>query len=287
MILTNLKVLIHHLTPKFLLTKLAGFFANKNLGAITTLVIEKFAAHYKINLTEAKQPNPKDYKTFNDFFTRELVDNARPIVPESDAIAMPVDGTMAEFGNISFGRLIAAKGQDYSLRELLGDNQELTNEFTDGKFACIYLSPKDYHRIHMPFTGKLRKMIFIPGKFYSVNPTYVAKIDNLFTKNERAVCIFDTDFGPMALVLVGATIVGSIATTWAGRVYPTNRKQTTTYEYINEAAITINKGEEMGKFLLGSTVICLFPKNSINFAENIKTCDKVQLGTILGNIQQN
>lgn len=281
MIFENLKVLVHHLTPKFLLTKLAGFLAEYPLGSFTTLMIKKFSEVYQINFSECVKEHPEDFKTFNEFFTRELKPNARSICEEPNSLAMPVDGTMAEFGKISYGRLIAAKGQDYSLRDLLGGNSEISNPFDDGDFACIYLSPTNYHRIHMPITGTLKKMIFVPGKFFSVNPTYVAKIDNLFTRNERAVCIFDTAIGPIAMVLVGATIVGSIATKWAGRVYPKNRNGITVYDYLDNEQITINKGEEMGRFYLGSTVITIFPKDTIKFIENIKTGEAVQLGTEL------
>ncbi len=287
MILTNLKVLLHHLTPKFYLTKLAGCFASKNLGSITTLAIKTFANHYNINMNEAKNPNFNYYATFNDFFTRELAEGARSIVKEPNSIAMPVDGTMAQLGDITYGRLIAAKGQDYSLRDLVGGDKDLASTFKDGKFACIYLSPKNYHRIHMPCEGVLRKMIFVPGKFYSVNPTYVANIDNLFTKNERAVCIFDTPFGPMAMILVGATIVGSIATSWAGRVYPKNRTSTSTFNYQKKPAIKLNKGEEMGQFYLGSTVILLFAKDAINFNDQVCVGEEVTLGTLLANANAN
>ena len=283
MILTNLKVLLHHLTPKFYLTKLAGCFASKNLGSITTLAIKTFANHYNINMNEAKNPNFNYYATFNDFFTRELAEGARSIVKEPNSIAMPVDGTMAQLGDITYGRLIAAKGQDYSLRDLVGGDKDLASTFKDGKFACIYLSTKNYHLIHMPCEGVLRKMIFVPGKFYSVNPTYVANIDNLFTKNERAVCIFDTPFGPMAMILVGATIVGSIATSWAGRVYPKNRTSTSTFNYQKKPAIKLNKGEEMGQFYLGSTVILLFAKDAINFNGQVCVGEEVTLGTLLAN----
>ncbi|MDD6177670.1 MAG: archaetidylserine decarboxylase [Ruminobacter sp.] len=282
MIVTNLKVFIHHLTPKFLLTKLAGFFADKNLGFITTSFIKIFVRHYKIDMSEALREKVEDYKTFNEFFVRELKDGARPIVEGEDTIASPVDGTMAEFGKISYGRLIAAKGQDYSLKELLGDDKDEAQKFIDGTFACIYLAPSNYHRIHMPVTGKLRKMIFVPGKFYSVNPTYVQKIDNLFTKNERAICFFDTPCGPMAMVLVGATIVGSIITKWAGKVYPSNRKTTTTYNYNGDDQITINKGEEMGQFCLGSTVITIFGKDAVTLEESLKTGYTMKLGQKLG-----
>ncbi len=274
---TNCKVFLHHITPKFLLTKSVGLLASKELGWFTQLLIKKFAKTYHVDMSEAKEPNFEAYKTFNAFFTRELKDDARPICEGDNTVAMPVDGTMAEFGTAKYGRLIAAKGQDYSLRNLLGGSDQLANEFQDGNFACIYLSPSNYHRIHMPVTGKLRQMIFIPGEFYSVNPTYVAHIDNLFTKNERCVCIFDTEFGAMAMVLVGATIVGSIATKWAGRVYPENRNSITIFDYQSED-IVLEKGTEMGQFYLGSTVITVVPPKAWDFIDTLKTGDAVRFG---------
>lgn len=274
----KLKVLIHKLTPKYFLTCVAGFFARRNLGSITTLFIKLFSKKYKIDLNEAKLSNPSDYKTFNDFFVRELKDGQRPILAKENEQCMPVDGTMAEFGDIDNDTMISAKGCYYSLNDLLGGDTNCSSTFIDGKFACIYLAPSNYHRIHMPVTGKLTKMIFVPGKYYSVNPTYVQNIDKLFTKNERAICFFDTEKGPLAMVLVGATIVGSIATIWAGEVAPNKLKKVTVWEYTGDQQITIQKGEEMGRFYLGSTVITCWPKNTIEFTDSIKTGTPVKLG---------
>lgn len=280
----NLKVLSHRLTPKYLLTRLAGFLAARDLGKTTTFFINVFINKYKINMSEANQENPASYHTFNDFFTRTLKPGMRPIDENEASIVMPVDGTMAEFGETKFERLIAAKGQDYSLRNLLGGSSDY-QDFSNGNFACIYLSPSNYHRIHMPIDGTLKKMVYIPGKFYSVNPTYVEAIDELFTKNERVVCFFDTKAGPMAMVLVGATIVGSISTSWAGVITPGNKRELKTWDYSElTTPITLKKGEEMGKFLLGSTVITCFAPNGINFANELKTAQAVKLGTVLGTI---
>ena len=208
----SVKTIIHRMTPKYLLTRLAGVLARNELGSLTTWAITKFISKYGIDMSEAQKEKPEDYKTFNEFFTRDLKDGARPICPEENRLCMPVDGTIAEFGDITQGRIVAAKGQDYSFRVLVGGNDEDAAVFKDGKFICIYLSPANYHCIHMPIDGTLKKMLFVPGKYYSVNPTYVKTISELFTKNERAVCLFDTPAGPMAMVLVGATIVGSIST---------------------------------------------------------------------------
>lgn len=271
------KVFIHYLTPKYFLTCLAGFFARRELGGLTTFFIKLFIKKFNINMSEAKIENPKDFKTFNEFFTRELKDGVRPIYGNENNICMPVDGTMAEFGPINDDTLIAAKGQEYSLQTLLGGQESDATPFKNGSFACIYLSPSNYHRIHMPITGKLTKMVFIPGKYYSVNPTYVKHIPNLFAANERAVCFFETAVGPMAMTLVGATIVASIATIWHGEVAPNKLKKTTEWDY-NDQNIVIEKGKEMGSFYLGSTVILCFGKDAIKLAESYKTGDAVKLG---------
>lgn len=280
----KIKVLLHLLTPKYFITCIFGYLARRELGALTTFIIKLFAKKYNINMAEAEIEDFEKFSTFNDFFTRKLKDGVRPIYGNDDNLTMPVDGTMAEFGKISYGRLISAKGQDYSLRSLLGGDTEIAKPFQDGEFACIYLSPKDYHRIHMPITGTLKKMIFVPGDYYSVNPTYVKHIDDLFTKNERAVCIFDTACGPMAMVLVGATIVGSIVTTWAGEVSPNKLKEVKVWDYLEP--ITIKKGEEMGRFHLGSTVIMTFAPDAIKLADSLATDQKVQLGEHFADIQK-
>lgn len=280
----NIKVLTHHLTPKYILTRIAGLLADQDLGSITTCFIKAFIKKYHIDMQEALKENPQDYHSFNEFFTRVLKPNARPIDNETNVVVMPVDGTMAEFGSTKYDRLIAAKGQDYSLKNLLGGGEDY-KDFSNGDFACIYLSPSNYHRIHMPIDGTLKKMIYIPGKFYSVNPTYVEAIDELFTKNERVVCFFDTSAGPLAMVLVGATIVGSIATTWAGVITPQNKRKLKVWDYSNlEQPVNLKKGEEMGKFLLGSTVITCFGPNKISFIPELKTNHPVKLGTKLANI---
>ncbi len=274
----NLKVLAHRATPKFLLTRLAGVFARNELGEFTTWGIKKFAKHFNIDMTEAEKEDFADYKTFNEFFTRPLKSGVRPIDTDELHAVSPVDGTVAEFGKIEYDRLIAAKGQDYSLRNLLGNELEY-KDFSGGEFACIYLSPANYHRIHMPVTGTLTKMVYIPGKYYSVNPTIVASIDELFTKNERVICFFDTEFGKMAMVLVGATIVGSIATVWENEISPKNKREKKVWNYENQAEkITIQKGEEMGRFYLGSTVITTFAPNKVTLAESLVTGNAIKLG---------
>lgn len=278
----TLKTLIHHLTPKQFLTRAAGFFAEREWGEVTTFVIETFISIYHIDMKEVLKENPEDYKTFNEFFIRELKPGLRPLPRGLNAIAAPVDGTIAEYGYITYGRLIAAKGQDYSLRTLLGGDEQVSAPFEDGNFETIYLAPSNYHRIHMPMAGTLRKIIYIPGKYYSVNPDYVERIEGLFAKNERAVAIFDTAAGPMALVFVGATIVGSIGITGIGIISPNKERKIKVTEFPAETAPTYAKGEEIGYFKLGSTVITIFGKKSVTLSPEQKSGSAVKMGTLMG-----
>ena len=208
-------------------------------------------------MQEAIETDPFAYKNYNQFFTRKLKPECRPLDNHPYTIVSPADGMIAQIGDIHTNRIIQAKKHNYTLQSLLGNDADATN-FINGKFATIYLAPKDYHRIHMPITGILRKMIYVPGKLFSVNTHAAENIPNLFARNERVVAIFDTVMGPMAIILVGAMIVGSIETTWAGVVSPPHSKQTHTQLYPTSSAIEIAKGEEMGLFKLGSTVIVLF-----------------------------
>ena len=283
----TLKTLIHHLTPKQFLTRAAGFFAEREWGEVTTFVIETFISIYHIDMKEALKENPEDYKTFNEFFIRELKPGLRPLPRGLNAIAAPVDGTIAEYGYITYGRLIAAKGQDYSLRTLLGGDEQVSAPFEDGNFETIYLAPSNYHRIHMPMAGTLRKIIYIPGKYYSVNPDYVERIEGLFAKNERAVAIFDTEAGPMALVFVGATIVGSIGITGIGIISPNKERKIKVTEFPAETAPTYAKGEEIGYFKLGSTVITIFGKKSVTLSPEQKSGSAVKMGTLMGYVAGN
>jgi phosphatidylserine decarboxylase len=283
----TLKTLIHHLTPKQFLTRAAGFFAEREWGEVTTFVIETFISIYHIDMKEALKENPENYKTFNEFFIRELKPGLRPLPRGLNAIAAPVDGTIAEYGYITYGRLIAAKGQDYSLRNLLGGDEQVSAPFEDGNFETIYLAPSNYHRIHMPMAGTLRKIIYIPGKYYSVNPDYVERIEGLFAKNERAVAIFDTAAGPMALVFVGATIVGSIGITGIGIISPNKERKIKVTEFPAETAPTYAKGEEIGYFKLGSTVITIFGKKSVTLSPEQKSGSAVKMGTLMGYVAGN
>ncbi|MCG2838621.1 archaetidylserine decarboxylase [Photobacterium sp. WH77] len=267
----NLKIGLQYCAPKHALTRLAGKLADLKGGFVTTAVIRWFINRYKVDMAEARNEDPASYATFNDFFVRELKDDARPLNDEAEVFCHPADACVSQLGPIEKGQLIQAKGHYYDAVELLGGDQALAEEFADGSFATLYLSPRDYHRVHMPCDGTLRQMIYVPGDLFSVNPLTAENVPNLFARNERVVCIFDTEFGPVAQVLVGATIVGSIETVWSGTITPPRGPVVRRWDYPTdgEQAVTLKKGQEMGRFKLGSTVINLFPKEMVTFADNL------------------
>jgi phosphatidylserine decarboxylase len=285
-LLNKLKITLQYLMPKHLISRLAGKFAAAECGRVTTKAIEAFIKHYGINMSEAKLKNAEDFTTFNDFFTRELEDGARPIDNNETTLCYPVDGAISQQGDIEDGRLIQAKGFDYSLETLLGGSYNTAKPFQDGKFSCIYLAPKDYHRIHMPMAATLREMIFVPGDLFSVNPLTANNVPNLFSRNERVVAIFDTKSGPLAMVLVGATIVASIETTWAGTITSPRAKGIfrETYPADGAEAITFEKGDEMGRFKLGSTVVSTFGPGMIEFDVDAHPGTVTRLGELYANI---
>lgn len=252
----HLFVQMQHLLPKLLITRLLGFLARRRAGALTQWAIRRFIAHYNVNLAEAARSESDAYATFNDFFTRTLRPGVRPLA--AAPLLCPVDGTISQFGHIEHDQIIQAKGKSFSRRALLAGNEEMANLFDDGLFATIYLGPGDYHRVHMPCDGRLRSMSYVPGELYSVNPATARGVDALFARNERVVCHFDAPHGPFALVLVGAAIVGSMATVWHGVVNPTRGNSMRHWDY-RDKAITLKQGDEMGHFLLGSTVVVLLP----------------------------
>ncbi|CZF85110.1 archaetidylserine decarboxylase [Grimontia marina] len=278
----DLKIGLQYCMPKHLLTRLVGKLAAAKAGFLTTAVIKWFIRQYKVEMNEAKNSDPKSYPTFNDFFVRELKDGARPLNDEANVIAHPADACVSQAGPIEKGRLIQAKGHTFDACELLGGDAKLAEEFADGDFATLYLSPRDYHRVHMPCNGTLRQMIYVPGDLFSVNPLTAENVPNLFARNERVVCIFDTAFGPMAHILVGATIVGSIETVWSGTVTPPTGQSIRRWDYPaeGEQAITLKKGEEMGRFKLGSTVINLFPKDAITFDDAVIPGKSTRMGEV-------
>lgn len=258
----RLKVLPQYLLPKQLLTTLAGKAASAQGGALTTSVIRWFVGRYGVDMNEAAQPDIAAYPTFNEFFTRALKPGVRPFA-DADLLC-PVDGAISQFGLIEADQIFQAKGHKYSTTAMVGGDEKLAAQFRDGFFATLYLSPRDYHRIHMPCAGRLLRMIHVPGALFSVNPTTARGVPGLFARNERVVCVFDTKFGPLAMALVGATIVGSMATTWHGVVNPPRPGALREWHYEGQD-IRLAKGEEMGRFLLGSTVVLLLPKQALAF----------------------
>jgi len=258
----RLSVLLQYLLPKQALTELAGFVADWRAGLVTTALIGWFVRRYRVNMAEAAVPDLAAYRTFNEFFTRELKAGVRPLA--NAALICPVDGAISQFGRIDGRQIFQAKGHSYSSKALVGGNADLARQFDGGYFATIYLSPRDYHRIHMPCDGILRRMIYVPGALFSVNPATARLVPGLFARNERVVCVFETVHGPLVMVLVGATIVGSMATVWHGVVNARRTGQISDWCYVDNSKL-IRQGQEMGRFLLGSTVVMLFPKSLLEF----------------------
>jgi phosphatidylserine decarboxylase len=271
----RLSVLPQYLLPKKALTVLAGKLANAKAGRFTTAAIRKFVARYGVNMDEAANPDIASYASFNEFFTRALRDGARPTA-QADFVC-PVDGAISQFGAIERDQVFQAKGHHFSITALVGGDAQLAALFQDGSFANLYLSPRDYHRIHMPCAGRLTRMIHVPGELFSVNPTTARGIPGLFARNERVVCVFESSRGPFVLALVGATIVGSMATVWHGVVNPPRPGQLREWRY-DEQQIELNQGQEMGRFLLGSTVVMLFPKGTLQFNPSWAPTQAVRLG---------
>jgi phosphatidylserine decarboxylase len=264
-----------YLLPKRLLTQLAGFVASMRGGAFTHWLVRKFVAHYKVDMAEAADPRIESYATFNEFFTRPLRDGVRPI--DDAPFVCPVDAAISQFGPIEHDQIFQAKGHSYSTQALVGGDSGLARQFDHGHFATLYLAPKDYHRIHMPCAGRLKRMIYIPGDLFSVNPLTARHVPGLFARNERVVCVFDTQYGPFVNVLVGATIVGSVATVWHGVVNPPRTRAIREWRY-DDQDIRLEKGQEMGRFLLGSTVVMLFPKDVVAFHSDWAPTRPVKLG---------
>jgi phosphatidylserine decarboxylase len=277
----RLAVAPQYLLPKRLLTRLMGKLADLRGGALTHAVIRKFVAHYGVDMSEAADPRIESYRSFNDFFTRALREGARPIADA--AFVCPVDAAISQFGPIEHDQIFQAKGHSYSTRALLGGDQALAHRFDHGHFATLYLAPKDYHRIHMPCDARLVRMIYVPGELFSVNPLTARHVPGLFARNERVVCVFETADGPFVNVLVGATIVGSVATVWHGVVNPPRTRDMREWRYDREN-ITLAKGAEMGRFLLGSTVVMLFPRNVVTFNADWAPSRPVRLGEAMATV---
>jgi len=259
----RLAVLPQYVLPKQALTSLAGAIAAARGGAATAGLIRWFVRRYGVDMDEAAEPDIACYPTFNEFFTRALKPGARPLA-EADLVC-PVDGAISQFGSIERDQIFQAKGHRYSTTALVGGDAALAAPFEDGHFATLYLSPRDYHRIHMPCDGRLLRMLHVPGELFSVNPTTARGVPGLFARNERVVCLFDSSRGPFVLALVGATIVGSMATVWHGVVSPPRLPHVREWHY-GDRDLRLKQGDEMGRFLLGSTVVLLFPKGGLQFS---------------------
>ena len=281
-------IILQYLLPKQALTRLAGMLASKQCGALTTNVIAWFVKRYGVNMAEAVNSDIASYASFNEFFTRPLKDNARPLAAAE--FICPVDGAISQLGTIEKDQIFQAKGHHYSTLALVAGNATLAAKFENGHFACLYLSPKDYHRIHMPCDGALKSMVYVPGDLFSVNPTTAANVPNLFARNERVVCEFESAIhGTFVMVLVGATIVGSMATVWHeaidgaknGIINPPRSKNIRSWNYEN---IDLKQGDEMGRFLLGSTVVMLFEKDALKFNADWQAARSIKLGEMMGQL---
>jgi len=283
----KLFVLSQYVIPQLAVSRLAGWLAdNESMPALKNRVVKWFIKRYGVDMSEALEPDYTTYPSFNAFFTRALKPGLRPMDERETTLISPVDGAISQLGHISNDRVFQAKGQSFSLNELLGGDEERAAGFADGEFATIYLSPKDYHRIHMPLAGTLREMVYVPGKLFSVNPTTAENVPNLFARNERVACLFDTPAGPMALVSVGAMIVGSVETTWAGVVSPSDRNEVSVTRYNTlKTPIRFEKGEEMGRFRLGSTVIIVMPKGTVTWNPEQVAERMVRLGEAFGEVR--
>ena len=275
----RLAVLPQYLLPKKLLTQLAGSAARVQLGGTTHAAIRRFVARYGVDMAEAANPDITSYASFNDFFTRPLREGARPLAA-ADYVC-PVDGAISQFGPIERDQIFQAKGHRYSTRALLAGDAGLAAEFDNGQFATLYLSPKDYHRIHMPCAGRLTQMVYVPGELFSVNPTTARGVPGLFARNERVVCVFDTARGPFVLVLVGATIVGSMATVWHGVVNPPRTGEVRRWRYADQN-VALAQGAELGRFLLGSTVVLLWPHGTLKFNPAWAPGGSIRMGEAMG-----
>ncbi|MEX2961893.1 archaetidylserine decarboxylase [Microbulbifer sp. TYP-18] len=274
---------LQYLTPQRALSRAAGVLAETRLKWIKDPFTRWFVQKYDVNMEEALEQDCTAYGTFNDFFTRALKPEARPIAGGEDTLVCPADGSISQLGEIHNGRIFQAKGRDYSLLELVGGDPETAARFTGGSFATVYLSPKDYHRVHMPLAGRLQAMVHVPGQLFSVNTTTAENVPRLFARNERVVCLFDTSAGPMAVILVGAMIVASIETVWAGLVTPYRRRIRTTH-YGQKDQVRLERGEELGRFRLGSTVILLLGADRVRWLEALQAESPVRMGQAFGEL---
>jgi len=278
--------LLLYVLPHHLLSQLMFWITRCEWSPFKNSLIKGAIALYKIDMKLAAETDPTAYLCFNDFFTRALQPDARPLAPEKKAILCPVDGAVSQAGHIEDGRIFQAKGQDYSLEELVGGDKALTQAFEDGRFATIYLSPKDYHRIHLPLAGKLKRMLHIPGRLFSVSPSTTRTVPRLFSRNERVVNLFETEAGPIAVIMVGAIFVASMDTVWAGTVAPLSRSvRSWNYDGDISDSLEFKRGAEIGRFNMGSTVVLLFGKDAVAWNQSMQSGNKVCMGESIGTIQ--
>lgn len=278
----RLFIFMQYILPQHTLSRLIGHLAECQTPWFKNRLIVWFIKRYQVNMSEAQLEDPSAYRHFNDFFTRALKPDARPIDDTAQAVVSPADGAISQLGRIEHGRIFQAKGHSFSLLELLGGDAERAAPFMGGSFSTIYLSPKDYHRVHMPLTGILREMVYVPGRLFSVNQTTAEHVPELFARNERVACLFDTEQGPMAVVLVGAMVVASIETVWAGLITPPLREiRSYDYSQASRQPITLQKGAELGRFKLGSTAIVLFGANHVQWNADLHASSAVQVGQCL------
>lgn len=281
----DLFIALQRITPHHAVSRFIGWFAETKIQWIKRLFINKFIKAYNVNMSEALEENPDSYANFNDFFVRALKADARPIDSSPNSIVSPADGAVSQLGEISGDKIFQAKNHWFTVSEILGGDDKLAEQFMGGSFATIYLSPSDYHRVHMPAGGQLTQMNYIPGDLFSVNPVTTENVPGLFARNERIAAIFDTEFGPMAVIMVGAMIVASIETVWDGQITPSSR-QVKQYLYNQPRDIKLEKGEEMGRFKLGSTAVLLFPKGAMKWKEELTAEAKVRMGELIGELQK-
>ena len=270
-------VALQRLVPQHGLSRLGSRLAEAKTPWLKNLLIKQFIRTYNVNMDEAISDSLDDYEHFNAFFTRALKEDIRPIDQNKTAIVSPADGTVSQLGAIEAGNIFQAKGKSFSTSSLLGAHDEDSQRFLDGNFITIYLSPKDYHRVHMPVAGELVYSRYIPGKLFSVNDTTTQYVDGLFAKNERLVCIFDTAVGRCAVVLVGAMMVAGIESVWHGHYQP----ETVTTNHFKPGEVTLQKGEEMGRFKFGSTAIILFEPGKTSWSEHYNSGTQTKLGELL------
>ncbi|MEQ1637221.1 MAG: archaetidylserine decarboxylase [Methylococcales bacterium] len=277
-----LTTLPQYILPHHALSRLMSVFTHCENKTWKNLLIQQIIKHYDVNMAEAAEPDINAYPSFNHFFTRALKPGIRPIASAANAVACPADGAVSQAGTITDGNIFQAKGKSFTATELLGGDANRAEAFNNGVYTTIYLSPKDYHRLHMPLTGTLKEMVHIPGRLFSVNTATTNSVPGLFARNERVACIFETEAGPMALVLVGAIFVSSIETVWHGVVTPPTINEVRNWIYENNAP-TLQKGEEMGRFNMGSTIIVLFGKDAVSWQTDFKAEKGVRLGEMIGN----